>query len=149
MTDMEQLIAAAGAGDNQEVANLLDENPHLVSQKDRDGATALHWAALNGHRTTAELLIDLGADVNSRDAVYDATPAGWAIEYLREKGALLRIELSDFAHAIRQGDAHWVARWLQRFPVLRTANADEGLSFLELAAQSPNKEIQKLFEEID
>ena len=149
MTDPEQFIAAAMAGDTQHVAALLDADPQLVNKKDKFGATGLHWAALNGRRDTAELLIERGADINSRDDVYNATPAGWAIEYLREKGALLGIELSDFAHAIRQGDALWVARWLQRFPVLRIANAADGVPFHQLASQSPNKEIQKLFEEIN
>jgi ankyrin repeat protein len=99
MTDLEELISAASTGDTQHVAALLDAAPHLINQKDKDGATALHYAAFNGHRAAAELLIGRGADVNSRDEVYDATPAGWAIEYLRERGGLLGIELRDFAEA--------------------------------------------------
>jgi len=34
-----------------------------------------------------------------------ATPACWEIEYLRQRGGYLEIELSDFAYAIELGDA--------------------------------------------
>jgi hypothetical protein len=40
--------------------------------------TALHEAALHGHRETAELLLELGADPTRHDLAYHATPAGWA-----------------------------------------------------------------------
>jgi hypothetical protein len=36
-------------------------------------------------------------------------------------GGFLGIELSDLAHAIERGDTEWVARFLRRFPALRTA----------------------------
>ncbi|HUE85740.1 MAG TPA: ankyrin repeat domain-containing protein [Vicinamibacterales bacterium] len=40
--------------------------------------TALHYAALNGHRAMVEFLIDRGADVSIKDTKVGQTPAGWA-----------------------------------------------------------------------
>ena len=40
--------------------------------------TALHYAALNGHRAMVEWLIEQGADVTIRDTKVSGTPASWA-----------------------------------------------------------------------
>jgi ankyrin repeat protein len=40
--------------------------------------TALHNAAVNGHRAMVEFLIENGADANIRDEKVNGTPAGWA-----------------------------------------------------------------------
>jgi uncharacterized protein len=40
--------------------------------------TGLHYAALNGHRTMVDFLIQHGAKANVRDTKVNSTPAGWA-----------------------------------------------------------------------
>lgn len=61
------LLQAAAAGNNDEVARLL--NDHFdVGRRDAHGDTALHVAIRNQHPDTAELLIAKGANVNA---------AGW------------------------------------------------------------------------
>jgi ankyrin repeat protein len=40
--------------------------------------TGLHNAAVNGHRTMAEFLIEHGADANTKDQENGGSPAGWA-----------------------------------------------------------------------
>ncbi|HEV7397195.1 MAG TPA: ankyrin repeat domain-containing protein [Pyrinomonadaceae bacterium] len=40
--------------------------------------TALHYAALNGHRALVDFLIEQGASANIKDTKVGATPAGWA-----------------------------------------------------------------------
>jgi ankyrin repeat protein len=40
--------------------------------------SGLHYAALNGHQTMAEFLIEQGATVNIKDTKIQSTPAGWA-----------------------------------------------------------------------
>jgi ankyrin repeat protein len=40
--------------------------------------TALHYAALNGHRQMVEFLVSHGADPKVKDTKVDALPAGWA-----------------------------------------------------------------------
>lgn len=145
MTPLQQLIQAAQTDDTDRLRSLLEQHPNLVSQKDESGATALHYAALNGHRRAAELLIERGADINSRDSQFEGTPAGWAIEYLREKGALLGIEISDLIFAIERGDSHWVSRLLARFPALRTARDLNGTSLEQLGSECANPDIRKMF----
>ena len=114
---------------------------------DDTGATPLHYAAFGGHRRVVRLLLDRGAYINSRDAKFHATPAGWAIEYLRERGGLLGIELRDFAYAIRSSDVRWVERFLLRFPHLRDEKDEDGTPFRELARASTDPGIAKLFDE--
>jgi hypothetical protein len=92
-----------------------------------------------------QLLLERGADINSRDSRFGATPAGWAIEYLREMGGYLAIELDDLAYAIRLGDTRWVSRFINRFPALRHARDPEGIPFQELARKSGDREITALF----
>jgi ankyrin repeat protein len=147
--NFETLLDAVQRGAAVEVAAIIERNPKLVHEKDAEGATALHFAAFYGHSDVARALIAAGADVNARDGKFGATPAGWAIEYLRELGGLLGIELSDFAFALERGDAVWVARFLKRFPALRTASDAEGRPFRELALQSRNAEIIGLFQQRD
>ena len=43
-----------------------------------EAATALHLAAQAGHLDAIDALLDLGADPALTDALYHATPAGWA-----------------------------------------------------------------------
>jgi ankyrin repeat protein len=146
MGDFEKLIEAAKLGNEAEARAISANHPHLINQRDQTGATALHYAAFGGHRSVVQALVEQGAEINAGDGQYGATPAGWAIEYLRELGGFLGIELDDFAYAIRRGDVNWVARFLKRFPALRGICDTQGKPFKQLAAQSGNPEISKLFE---
>lgn len=143
--EFKRLIDAAKRGAVDEARGILQQNAALVDQRDDTGATALHYAAFAGYCDLARLLVKHGADINARDGRFSATPAGWAIEYLREMGGLLGIELNDFAHAIRRGDEEWVTRWLKRFPSLRDGRDADGTPFRQLAKQSGNAAIADLF----
>ena len=145
MNGLNDLIEAVRQSDADRVATLLDANDALARQRDKTGATPLHYAVLAGQREIAQLLIARGADINSSDGEFGATPAGWAIEYLRELGGHLGIELDDLAFAIAQEDVRWVARFLKRFPMLRQARYKGGKTFRQLAQESGNEEIAGLF----
>ena len=41
-------------------------------------STALHHAAIDGDVALCRLLVARGADVDARDAEFEATPLGWA-----------------------------------------------------------------------
>ena len=145
MSDLGNMIEAVKLGDLERVRAMLASDGRLASQRDESGATPLHYATLNGHRQIAELLLERGADINSADSQFGATPTGWAIEYLREMGGYLAIELDDLGYAIQLGDTRWVARFLKRFPSLRQASDTKGTPFQRLARESGNREIAGLF----
>jgi ankyrin repeat protein len=111
------------------------------STEDTSQVPRLHYATLNGHRQIVQLLLERGADIHSTDSQFGATPAGWAIEYLREMGGYLAIELDDLAYAIQFRDTRWVERFLKRFPSLRQASDTNGTPFQRLARESGNPEI--------
>lgn len=145
MTELKSLIEAARRGDAEQVRTILQDRSELINKKDDEGATALHYAAFGGHRDIVRLLVENGADINARDNQFGATPAGWAIEYLREFGGFLGIELADFCYAIERCDVEWIKRLLQRFPALRQASYAEGKPFTLLAEETRNPEIVALF----
>jgi len=145
MSALDNLIAAAKQGNLERVNAILDADGSLVNQKDASGATPVHYAAVHGHSHIVRLLVQRGADVNSTDSQFGATPAGWAIEYLRELGGYLAIELDDLAYAIQIRDTRWVARFLKRFPALRQASDPKGTPFQRLARESGDPEIARLF----
>jgi ankyrin repeat protein len=145
MSDLAALINAINRGDLNQVRAVLDADRELVHRRDELGATALHYATLSGHREVVQLLLDRGAEINTRDNRFGATPTGWAIEYLRERGGYLATELNDLSFAIEHGDVKWVARFLKRFPGLRKGTDTKGKPFRQLAEESANPEIVALF----
>ena len=144
MTDLQAIIEAIEHDDFAAAAAIVERNKQVVSETDETGATALHYAAFHGRGRIVRLLIERGADINSRDSECGATPAGWAIEYLREAGGHLAIELDDLAYAIETRDAKWVRRFLTRFPHLRTATYRNQITFRQLAAESSDPEIVRM-----
>lgn len=146
MDEFAKLIEAAKRGALEDVRASVHNHPELINKRDQLGATPLHHAAFCGHRAVVQYLVQQGAAINATDAQFGATPAGWAIEYLREMGGLFAIELGDFAYAIRRGNVEWVKRFLKRFPSLRRASDTHGNPFKRLADQSGNQEIVSLFE---
>ena len=82
LTQMQQkelnnkFIAAAKNGDIKNVRELL-ANGADVDAKDKDGETALHWAACSGKVDIATFLIENGADVDAKSN-YGKTALHWA-----------------------------------------------------------------------
>lgn len=132
-------------GDLEAVRALVAANAALVGARDATGATALHYAAFHGHRAIVELLHSAGADINARDSTHDATPAGWSIHYLRERGALLAIEIEDVLFAIRRGDVELLARLVTRHPALLTAVDSSGTPLAAHTARASDPAIGRAF----
>ncbi len=145
MSASSDLIAAVRARDRNQVKEILGRRPESVASRDADGATALHYATEAGDREMVRLLLDAGADINARDAQFDATPSGWAIEYLRQRGGLLAMEIEDTRRAIADGDRSLVERWVTRLPALREARDSEGTPLRVHAERSGNRDIARLF----
>jgi ankyrin repeat protein len=145
MDDQQRFFAAVEHGDALAVEAMLAARPDLARARDATGATALHVATFAGHRAIAERLLRAGADPNARDAAHDATPAGWAIHYLRERGALLAVEIEDVRFAIERGDVAWVARFLARHPALRAAVDRDGRPLAQHPGVRADPALARLF----
>jgi len=65
---------AARKGDVKKVAALLQGDPKLVADRDKNGDTPLHVAALHGQLAAGEALIAAGADVNAKNSYGAFTP---------------------------------------------------------------------------
>ncbi|KAF7546388.1 hypothetical protein G7Z17_g8463 [Cylindrodendrum hubeiense] len=61
-----------------EAANKLLTREHGLDSKDSYGRTPLTYAAGKGQKAVVELLIDKGADLESKDKKEDRTPLSWA-----------------------------------------------------------------------
>lgn len=144
MSDQE-FFACIKSGNLSTVSDLLTDNKDLAQQRDEKGATGLHHATWLGFSDIAKVLIESRADVNAIDEEFGATPAGWAIEYLRELGGLLAIEIEDLVFAINNNDETWVQRFLERFPHLKDANDENGKPVKQHAAECSSELIKSLF----
>ena len=109
----------------------------------------MHHAAFHGHREIVDLLLSCGADINARDGLHSATPAGWAIEYIRECGGLLGIEIEDLIYAIGRRDITWARRLTTRHPALLQAVDREGTPLSVHAARTNDPQFVALFETAD
>jgi ankyrin repeat protein len=74
------LLDAAKSGNIEAVKQHLTAGTD-VDARDEDGWTPLHWAVVNGHEETVELLLANGSDVNAKDDAFSGeTPLHWAAE---------------------------------------------------------------------
>lgn len=59
------IFAAASAGDIAKLRRDIDDDPELIKATEWDGRTLLHDAADKSQASTAQYLLDRGADVNA------------------------------------------------------------------------------------
>lgn len=137
----EEFFAAARKGDAAAVKAFLDKGVN-VNSKTRYGATALSYACDKGHVEVVKLLIERGADVNSRDTFYGEVPLGWALS--KGHAEIVKLLLNNGAAGIERalmtgvqtGNAAIVKAVVEKGPKLDTLN-----SALVRAYASGNKEI--------
>ena len=77
---LHELTAATEANDAEAVARLLKEDRALVNCKD-ETPPPLHWAIYKDRPRIVEMLLDYGADIESRDQDNDTTPIRYAVLY--------------------------------------------------------------------
>jgi ankyrin repeat protein len=65
---------AARKGDVNKIKALLQADPKLVADVDKNGDTPLHVACLHGQLAAVQVLIDAGADVNAKNSYGAFTP---------------------------------------------------------------------------
>lgn len=72
------IFLAAQYGDWQRLERLIESKEATASDKNEQGITPLHWAAINGRLLACKSLLDHGADVNAAGGDLNATPMMWA-----------------------------------------------------------------------
>ena len=73
------LLTGHQSGRNSD--SLLCEGISPMDARDDSGRTPLSWAASNGHLEVVKLLVlEAGAEVDSKDPEYEQTPLSWAAE---------------------------------------------------------------------
>ncbi len=78
------LDSSARKGQTGILTYVLWSRPGSVNAKDKDGVTALHRAAFNGHTKIVEILLASGAEVNAENND-GGTPLDWAEMFDEDK----------------------------------------------------------------
>ncbi|KAK3384603.1 hypothetical protein B0T24DRAFT_716268 [Lasiosphaeria ovina] len=90
-TKAEQLIKACITGDTNTMVKLLEENADIET-KVIAGQTPLSWAAENGHEAVVNLLLERGANIETKDTKFGRTPLICATERGHEAVVKLLLE---------------------------------------------------------
>ncbi len=81
---LHELTAATEENDAEAVARLLKEDRALVNCRD-ETPPPVHWAIYKDRPRIVEVLLDYGADIESRDQDNDTTPIRYAVLYGRKE----------------------------------------------------------------
>lgn len=80
-TPLQQIAQAAATGDVDTITQFASTEKHLLHQTDKNGWMPIHEAARGGHVDVLKLLVEHGADINSRtNSGTGSTPMNLAIE---------------------------------------------------------------------
>lgn len=72
------IFSASQRGDNALITHLISTSRATASDRDEEGITPLHWAAINAHVPTCKLLLDMGAEIDALGGDLVASPLQWA-----------------------------------------------------------------------
>jgi hypothetical protein len=134
----------------------LLKNKHDPDVKDSYGRTPLSWAAENGHEAVVRLLLDTGADLETKDKDHDRTPLLYAaakgheavVKLLLEKGAELEVKDEAYnqtalLYAAEEGHEAVVKLLLEKGAELETESYNSRTP-LSYAAQEGHEAVVKL-----
>ena len=138
---------------------LLENRDHL-NVKDGSGRTPLSWAAENGHKAVVELLIEKGAEIESKDDVFGQTSLSLAVKnrheavvkLLIEKGA--ELEAKDYGDqtplllAAKRGSEAVVKLLIEKGAEIESKDTEYGQTAISWAGIFGHKAVLKLLLEI-
>ena len=125
------LIASVSLG-AERVSQVLVEAGAALERTSVFGASALHWAAWMGSRSTVECLVARGANMEARCSEFGATSLFWAVHGYGPKGPMPKKDQVGAAKILIRAGA-----------TINTAN-NQGLSALELSRQCGRRDMFEL-----
>jgi len=151
------LLEAAHLGDIEEVKAIISQGTDVNTYENTFFKTALHQAAIGGHKDVVEFLLSKGAEIDSRDDSPGSTPLNYAAELgYREVAELLIAKGADINarrgypagdrplhSAIRAGHKDVVDLLISNGADVNAKN-DAGQTPLRLARRQNRKEIVDL-----
>jgi len=145
--EQKELMKASWEGNLAVLREILDGHPEWVNQKDSSGDTPLSKAVAHGRKEVAALLIERGADINSRNdygtAVLHVTPQPdpcGIFELLIAHGAKI-----DIWFAAGRGRVEDVRKILAESPeAAKAVLPNDGVSVLNIAAGAGHKEVVEM-----
>jgi ankyrin repeat protein len=150
------LFEIAAFGTAEQLDALLKEDPKRVSERSPFGWTPLHVAAFAGNTATTELLIERGADVNSRaESKFRNTPLQTALlsgQYATAKlllahgaDAMVR-QAEGFTpmHEAAQSGREDLVKLLLSYGAEITSRADDGSTPLDVAKKAKHDNVVAL-----
>ena len=138
-----------------ETTMTLLKNRHDLDSKDTYGRTPLSWAADKEHEVVVKLLLEKGAELETKDNDYGQTPLSWATEegheavvkLLLEKGAELETKDSNsrtpLLWAAEKGHEAVVKLLLEKGAELETKD-NNGQTPLSWAAENGHEAVVEL-----
>lgn len=160
-----EVFAAAQAGDAAQLVRLLSANPALANTENTEGLTPLGFAAHFGHAQAAAVLLDYGADINalshskvgyipSNTALHAAIAGERSLEViglLLERGAATGIFDSNGHTCLHvaafHDDNRELAKLLIEFGADVHARQEGGRTALSIAADRGNLKVAELLRE--
>ena len=114
----ESIVVAVELGNIEAVKQHLNDGTE-VNAKGGTGRTPLHWAAIEGHKEIAELLIAEGADVNAKGD--DGTPLQFAA--IVGSGEIVELLIANGADVnAKDNDGKTPLDWANRYNHTETAD---------------------------
>ena len=145
------IFAAARQNRVDQIRALIESGRASATDRDDDGTTPLHLAAITGRVPVCAYLIEQGAEVNAFGGIVPATPLQWAarkgmvevIDLLLQHGANPRlVDNQDFSclHSVTHSSDHWALLYILCQPDIAVDERDHmGLTPLHWAAQQGDK----------
>lgn len=131
------IFAAAQLGKTEQIRALIESGRARVTDKDKEGVTPLHWAAINGRAEACTYLLEEGAEVNAIGGKIRSTPLHWAsrkglvhiMDILIQHGANPRLfDAQGYSslHTVAHSSNYWALLYLLCRPKMTIDEPDKG-----------------------
>jgi ankyrin repeat protein len=134
---------AARSGNIEQIKNLLSNGIKVDAKDEKYGATALHWAAVKGHKDIAKLLLTKSANVNMKNTGGDM-PLHLAVAFCHKEVAEILITYgADVNETRKEGSSplhtavERCSKTMVEFLISKGANINAQVKYGQMRGQTP------------